>query len=135
MCDLKATKVNMQRSLIRELGISEFELDYNAAAEATKNIYCSKNEGTVDDRGSKNFTWVTRSTRISNWRRTKTVDSEAVLQSIEANLASSTRRVSGELSISQSCMLRHFHQIDKNILSYRIVPHVLPKYCKTFDSL
>ena len=38
---------NVQRSLIRELWLYEFELGHNAA-EATKNIYCEKTESEVE---------------------------------------------------------------------------------------
>ena len=46
-CDLKAVQMNVQCSLIQELILCKFELDYNAA-ETTKNIPCIKSEGTVD---------------------------------------------------------------------------------------
>ena len=41
--------------------------------------------------------------------RSKTVNSEAMLQAIEANLESSTWRVSVKLSISQLSIVGHFH--------------------------
>ena len=47
MCDLKAVRMNMQSSLIWELMLYKFEVDYNAVV-ATKKIYCVKDEGTVD---------------------------------------------------------------------------------------
>ena len=47
MCDLKATQMDIQRSLIRKIMLFEFELDQNAA-EATKNICCAKGEYAVD---------------------------------------------------------------------------------------
>ena len=37
VCDLKATKMNGQRCLIRKLRVHEFKLGYNAA-ESTRNI-------------------------------------------------------------------------------------------------
>ena len=48
VCDLKSTQTIVQRSLIRELMIYKFELGYNPAEE-TKNIFCLKSEGTVDN--------------------------------------------------------------------------------------
>ena len=44
----------------------------------------------------------------------KTMDSEAVLQTIEADPASSTQNVSGELGISQSSVIRHLHDLGKS---------------------
>ena len=73
-----------------------------------------------------------------SWRSGKvglqTMDPEAMFQAVDANPTSSTRRVSGELGIFQSNVVHHLHNIDKSIWSPRIVHHVLPKYCKTFDS-
>ena len=105
------------------LPLYEFKLDQNVA-EANKNICCIKDESAVDHStiikwfktfclGSNNFT---RSVRP------KIVDYVATLWVIEANLASSTQRVSGELSISQLNVLRHFQGIGKSIC--RIVPRV-----------
>ena len=54
----------------------------------------------------------------------KTVDSKAMLQAIVANTVSSTRRVSGEPGISQSSVVRHVHELGKNICYCWIVPHV-----------
>ena len=54
---------------------------------------------------------------------------------LEANLTSCPRRVSGELDISQSSMVCQIHNLSKSFWSWWIVPHVLTKYCKTFDSL
>ena len=48
----------------------------------------------------------------------KTMDSKAMLQ------LSSTQRVSGELSISQSSIVSHLHDLDKSISSCQIVPHI-----------
>ena len=50
--------------------------------------------------------------------RPKTIDSEAVLQAIEVNLVSSTRRVSGKFNTSQSSVVHHPHDCDKSNLSY-----------------
>ena len=46
--NLKATLMNMQFSLIRGLGLYEFELSHNAA-DQTKTILCTKVKGTVDN--------------------------------------------------------------------------------------
>ena len=82
----------------------EFKLSHNAA-EATKNICRTKGEGAVGNStvnrwfkkfcsGCKNLDDRERS------GMTKSVDSEAVIQTIKTNPSSSTRRVSGELGIS-----------------------------------
>ena len=47
MYDLKATQMDMQQSLIRELRLYKFVLNDNAT-EAMKNIYFSKGEGAFD---------------------------------------------------------------------------------------
>ena len=43
---------------------------------------------------------------------------------IEINLASITRKESGELDISQSTVAGHVHDLDKSIQNYPTVPHV-----------
>ena len=99
----------------------EFKLGHNTV-EATKNICYTKGEGTVDFDtvyrwfkkfclGCKNFNDQVRS------GRSKTVDSKVR----EANLGSSIQRVSGEFGISQFSAVKLWL--------------MLPKYCKTFDSL
>ena len=57
----------------------------------------------------------------------KPMDSEALLQSIQANSASSTQRVSGELSISESITSVKVFWTAKLYFT-------LPKDCKTFDT-
>ena len=47
MCDLKAAEMKVQNSLIQELLLYKFKLGHNAT-EANKNIYCAKEEDTVD---------------------------------------------------------------------------------------
>ena len=59
----------------------------------------------------------------------KTVDS--VLQIIEANMASFTRRVLGELDILQSSVICYLHDHSKNIQSYRIL-HFVSKILQNF---
>ena len=79
--------------------------------------------------GSKNLDNQARS------GRPKTVNSEAVLQTIEANPVCLTLRESGELYISQYRVVGHFYYLSaKSIRSCRIMPYVQPKYCKTFYS-
>ena len=46
VCNLKTTQMNVQRSLIRELMLYEFDLGHNAT-EATKKNTCAKAEGVV----------------------------------------------------------------------------------------
>ena len=46
--------------------------------------------------------------------RSKTVDSEAVLRAMEANLASCNRIVSGELVISQFMVICHLLDVGKS---------------------
>ena len=52
------------------------------------------------------------------------MDSEAVLKAIEANLATNTWRVSGELNISQSCVIHQLYDFIKSIKCYQIVSYV-----------
>ena len=78
--------------------------------------------------------WLQKHKDLARSARSKTVYSKAVLEDIEANLSRSTRRVSGELGTSQSSEDRYILDLGKCIKSYRIVHHLLPKYCKTFDS-
>ena len=47
----------------------------------------------------------------------KIMDSEAVLQAIEVNLEIGSQKVSGELGISQSSVVCHFHNLGKSIWS------------------
>ena len=97
-CDLKASQLNVQHTLIHELMPYKFKLCHNAA-EATKNISCAKSECEVDhstvtrwfkkfSSGCKNLNMQARSCR------SKTVDSKATLQAIEA---CSTCRLWGRL--------------------------------------
>ena len=118
--DLKAGQMNMQCSLIQELMLYEFQLGYNVTKAAK--ITCMKEEGAVDlgtvsrcfkkfRSGCKNLDDQVKS------RRPKNVYSKTVLQAVATNPVSSTQRVSGELSISQSSVVRHLHDLDKSILS------------------
>ena len=96
VCDLKAARMNMQRSLIRELMIYEFELDHNTAV-ATKNIGCVNSESAVDHSTNQMVEKICLGCKKLNDQartdRPKFVDSEAVLQVIEANPVSSSQRI------------------------------------------
>ena len=118
--------------------LNKFKLGHNAVEE-TKNICCTKGKGTIDQStvtewlmkfhsGCKNLDDQSRS------NKPKSMNAEVMLQTIDAKPASSTWRVSGELVISQSSVVRHLHDFGKIIPSYGTVPHILPKYCKTFYS-
>ena len=87
--DLKVTQMNVQCSLIQELILYKFEVGHNATEE-TKNISCGKIEVAVDHstitRWFKKFCWDHK--KLNNQARSgrsKTVDSEDMLQTIEAN--------------------------------------------------
>ena len=121
--------MNMQRYLIRELTLYEFGRSHNTM-EASRNICYAKGEGAFDYwavtrcfkvfcLGCKNLDDPARSCRSI------TVDSEAVLQAKERHLASSTQRVSGKLSILQSIVVNHLHDLDNCICCCRIVSHVI----------
>ena len=114
--------MNVQRSLIWEFLIYEIELRHNTE-EATKNISGTKGEGMVDHysvtRWFKKFRSVCKNlddqTRLG---RPKSLDFEV----IESNQASRSWRISGEASISYSCVTHH--DVGKSTRSCRIVPHV-----------
>ena len=56
--------------------------------------------------------------------RLKVEDSEAMLQAVETNPASSKRRVLVKLTSSLSSVVHPLHNLSKSIRSCRIVPHV-----------
>ena len=122
--DLKATQMNMQRSLIREFVLYEFEQRYNVA-ETTKNISCVKGKRAVDHNivtgrfkkfrlGCKNLD---HQVRLS---RPYSVDFEAVLQAIEANPTTSMRWLSGEFSL-----VLHVYDLGKILWRCRSIPHLI----------
>ena len=77
----------------------------------------------------KNLNDQTKSERLN------IVDSEAVFKAIEANLASSTWGVSGELYILNSNGVSHLHNQGKSTRICRIVPQVTKIFiAKHFDS-
>ena len=95
----------------------QFELSYSAA-ESTKNINCAIGDSTVDHsrvtKESKKFpSGCKNHDDQARYGRPKSVDSGAVLQTLEANLASCNRRVSGEFGISESCLVLHLHDLGK----------------------
>ena len=53
------------------------------------------------------------------------MDSKALLKDIEANAGSRTWRVSDKLSISQSSVVCHLHDLSKSTWSWQIVPYVI----------
>ena len=119
MSNLKTAQMNGKCRLIQKFMHYKFELGQNAT-EATKNICCIKDEDTVDYStvirwfklfcsGSKNLDNQARSCRP------KSMDFKAVLQVLVANPASSSQRVSGKLSISQSWRVCFFHDLIKSI--------------------
>lgn len=57
--------------------------------------------------------------------RPTTVDSESIREAIEANPSTSTRRLSAELDVSQTSVIRHLHALDKVNRCCREVPHEL----------
>ena len=134
VCNFKAVQMDVQRCLIRELILYEFELDHNASAEEIKNIWRVKEENAVIRWLKKFRSSCTNRNNQTRSVKPKSMDPEAVLPTIEANLTSCIRRVSGELGISEPSVIRHFHDLGKSIRSCWIVPHVQLKYCKTFDS-
>ena len=130
VCVLKAAQRNVQHSLIRELMLYGFQQGHKAAEE-TKNICCVKGKYELDHctviklsktfhSGCKNVDDQAKS------GRPKTVDFEATV----ANLASSSRRVSGEFSISKYSVVFYFYDLGVAELCFN-----LPKYCKTFELL
>ena len=115
------SRMNMQRSLIRRHKISEFELGLNVR-ETAKNLSCTKVDGAVDlSRSFKKF-WVGYRNRDEKSARLKTVYFEAIV----LNLASSTRRVSGEFEISHSGLVYHLHKFGKSNQSCWIVSSSSP---------
>ena len=118
--------MNVPCSLIQKLMVYEFKLDHDAT-EATKNIWCSKDESTVND------STVTRWFKKFCFYYKNNMDSEIMLRVIKTNLVSKTLRVSGELSIAQSSMIYNLHKPWQKYLEL-LNCQILPKYCKSFDS-
>ena len=94
----------MYYSLIQELMLYKVKLDHNAM-KATKEICCTKGQVSVDHSTvtsvfKKYCLGCKKLTNQAKSDRPKIVDFKAVFQTIDTNSASSTWRVSGELSIS-----------------------------------
>ena len=88
MIYLKSAQLNMQYSLILELMLYKFELGHKTG-EVLKNICWVKSEGAVDhSTKTKWFVWVARTSTIKQGQIHLKLDSEAMLQAIESNLAS-----------------------------------------------
>ena len=73
--------------------------------EANKNIYCPKDEDTIDHSTVTRWfkTFLSGFKNLGHLARSggpKSIDSEVVLKAIKANSTSSIRRVSGELAYS-----------------------------------
>ena len=134
MWDLKSTQRKQQYSLIRKPMLFKFKLNHYAM-EVTENNCYTKGEGTVDytisTRWFKKFCSSCKNVtdqEMSGWHNT--MDFKAMLQTIEANLVSSTWRVSGKLSISLASVI---HQLQK-ISVYRAADLciIFAKFCKFF---
>ena len=87
----------------------KFKVGHNVM-EATRNICCMKDESAVEhstvNEWFKKFHSASKNLHYQAMSdKPKSVDSEAALQAIEANLVSSTQRVSGELHISNSSVV------------------------------
>ena len=107
---------------------SKFKLGHNAM-ETTKNICWTKGEDRVYHgmvtRWLKKFYPGCKNLNIQARSATyKTVVSETVLQTIEVNPMCSIWRVSGEFGISQSCVIRHLHNLNKSTWSCWILLHI-----------
>ena len=88
MYDLKATQMNLQYSLIRQLMVYNFKLGHNAA-EANKNICCAVDHNTV----TRWFHIIRLGCKyLNDQARSKSMDSKAMLQIIDTNLTSRTHR-------------------------------------------
>ena len=101
----------------------EFKLSDNVM-EAYKNICFVKYEGS----GLQSSNQIVQEILLRLKEQTRTsqpqiVDSKAMLQALEANLVSNTKRVSGEFGILQSSVVCHVHDFTKNIWSWQIVSH------------
>ena len=94
----------------------EFEMDYNTT-ELTRMICFVKGEDAVDHRiVSRWFKEFRLGCRNPDCQQ-RSGGSQTVLEEIEVILSSSTRRVSGELEILHSSVVRHFLTLGKSICS------------------
>ena len=120
MPNFKAAQMNMQYSLIQELILYEFELGHNSA-ETTKYICCAEAEHTVDQstiaRGFKKFSQVARISTIRQGQVGQNPGFQGCAANYKNNSVSSTWRVSGVLSILQTNVVHHLHNLSKSIQS------------------
>ena len=128
LCDLKAAQINM---------LYEFELGHDTV-EVIRNASSVKGQVTVDHktviRWFKKFCSCCKNLDDQAMSvRPKAMDSEAVLKAIEANLASSAWRVSGEFSISQSSVLHHLHILCKTWLALVFVIQITKVFSSTVE--
>ena len=100
----------------------EFKVGNNTV-KATKSICCVKIEGGVD--GSTVTKWFKKfclgyKNLIDHARSysPKTMDSEVMLRARKANLESSTQKISGRVTISQSNVIQHLHKLGKSLYIY-----------------
>ena len=102
--------MNFQCRRLQELMLYELHLDYNGAIDHN-----------IVTRGLKKFHKGCKNhddlTRLGG---PKIMDSDT----IATNSVSSSQRISGELGISLSSIVRHLHDLDKCIWIYKILPHV-----------
>ena len=118
-------QMNVQHSLIWEFMFYKFKLGQNNTHKQPKTFVEQKAKVQLITRWLKKFclAWKNIDDQVV-LDRLKTIDSEAMLQAIESNLASNNKRISGELGFSQSRVVCHLHNISKSIWSYLIVPHI-----------
>ena len=131
--------MNVQHSLLQKRMLYEFKLCRNVM-ETIKNICCVKRESTVDHitviRWFKKFSLGCKNLHDqARPGRAQTIDSKAILQTIEANMASSTWRVSGKLDISQFSVIHHLHNLGKSIKNCQIVSCVNQNIIKLLTPL
>lgn len=119
----------MEKFEIRVLLRHYWKQGFNATA-ATKKIWEVEGDNVVSDRTARN--WFKRFNDCDidlgdNARagRPTTVDSEAIREAVESNPSKSTRRLSAELDIPQTSVVRHLHALGKINRRCREVPHEL----------
>ena len=130
ICDLKLIQKNGQHNLTQELGHNPLK--------AIKNIWWKKSAVKVDysivTRWFKKFcSGCNTFDNQSMSSRPKTMGSVAVLQAIDANLTRYTQRVLGKLSILQSSVIFHFHDLEKKTSGTAESCLTFSKYCKTLS--
>ena len=94
--------------------------------KSAKNIYYTKGKGADDPSTVTRYLKKFHSDckildALARSGRPKTAGSEAVLQAIKENLKSSIQRVSCDVGISQSNVVRYFFDFNKEIWSYQML--------------